>query len=127
MIHETRFASNRKNQGSVYKSWGLASPREILEDANQLRRVTITCTDRSVFVYSMWNKRCPFYDLRAPRIWRHPNPCKDRTELVALVPQVHFPAHAFRTILVPCALPSFRFANSIYFHLEGLDLSPRIQ
>ncbi len=114
IIHETYRSPMEKNQG-VYKSLGLASPWEILEDAyddaNQLRRVTIRCTDTSALACPMCKKRCPFYDLRTPRTWRHLDTCKYRTELVARVPRVQCPVHGVRTILVPWALPSSRFTR----------------
>ncbi len=90
-------------------------PWEILEDAyddtNQLRRVRITCTDTSALMCPMCTKRCPFYDLRTPRIWCHLDTCKYRTELTVQVPRVHCPEHGVRTILVPWALPSSRFTR----------------
>ncbi len=105
----------QKNQASVHKSLGLASPWEILEDtyddANQLRRVTITCTDTSALECPMCTKRCPFYDLRTPRTWRHLDTCTYRTELTVQVPRVHCPEHGVQTILVPWALPSSRFTR----------------
>ena len=106
---------NKEDKELVLDSLGVSGPWDIEEDhydtSSKTRQVMLVCTDTTGYTHTCPKcaQSCVFYDLRAPRQWRHLDTGTYRTILHARMLRISCLEHGILTMPVPWAFRNSRF------------------